>query len=229
MPLLAPPPDETRLLTAAELGERFGGIPAWRIRTDPAPGTATEEDVQAARRDCGLICELVDGTLVEKVVSEETVVLELELGALLRDFVKPRRLGWVAGATGFVRLYGGDPLRAPDASFIRRDQRPHGLARRGFSHGAPALCVEVFSPSNTRPEMERKRTEYFDNGCELCWTVYDQTRTVEVHTPRIGESGTGPAEGAGTVLTDADTLTGDPVLPGFAVPVAEIFDALELT
>ena len=228
MPLLAAPPDSTHLLTAAELGERFGGIPAWRIRTDPAPGTATEEDVvRLAEQGEGLF-ELIDGTLVEKAVSEETGFFELEIGGILRDWVKPRRLGWTIGPNGFVRLYGGDPLRAPDASFIRRDQRPNGLARRGFSHGAPALCVEVFSPSNTRPEMERKRTEYFDNGCELTWTVYPRTRTIEVHTPRAGTGGTGPAEGAGRVLTDADTLTGDPVLPGFAVPVAEIFDAVEL-
>jgi hypothetical protein len=77
--------------------------------------------------------------------------------------------------------------------------------------------------------MERKRREYFDNGCRLCWTIYPATddgpATCEVHTPRLREraddGGTGPEEGAGTVLTEADVLTGGAVLPGFSVPFAK--------
>ena len=235
MPDLAPSPAKTAARTAGErdssiaaLAERLGGIPRSRIRRTPAPGTATVRDVERLNGLGGGPYELVDGTLVEKAVSEETGFLDSEMAGVLRDWVKPRGLGWTVGPSGFVRLFGGTLLRAPDASFIRRDQRPNGLASRGYSDGAPALCVEVVSPDNTRAEMERKRTEYFANGCELCWTVYPRTRTIEVHTPADSPDGTGPADGAGVVLTDADTLTGDPVLPGFAASVADIFDAPEL-
>ena len=66
-------------LTLADLAERFGPMPLWRIRFDPWPGTATEEDVLAiyAREDRA--CELVDGILIEKT----TVFRESILAALL--------------------------------------------------------------------------------------------------------------------------------------------------
>ena len=234
-PTTAPPPEADspaaasrgalvapRPFTVAELAERFGSLPAWRVRTDPAPGTVTLRQAERLVEKGGRY-ELIDGTLVERAVSEETGFLDTELAGLIREWVKPRRIGWAIGPSGYVRLYGGDLLRAPDASFVRRDQRPDGLARRGYSEGAPALCVEVFSPDNTRPEMVRKRREYFENGCELTWTVYPRSRTVEVHTPA-----TGPEEGAGAVLTDADRLDGAPVLPGLLIDLRALFDEADL-
>ncbi len=55
--------------TVADVQQRLDGIPADRIRTFPAPGTATEEDVLRVRARTDRICELVDGILVEKVLS----------------------------------------------------------------------------------------------------------------------------------------------------------------
>ncbi|MFH5803236.1 Uma2 family endonuclease [Alienimonas sp. DA493] len=215
-PVAAPPATEPHAFTVAELAERFGTLPADRVRTKPSPGTATATDAESARAE-GVLCELVDGTLVEKAVSEVTAFIAMRLGMFLGNFLEEHDLGWVMGADGFVDLYGGLLQRAPDVSVVLDEQRPDGLAARGYSEGAPALCVEVFSPSNTRPEMERKRREYFENGCRLCWTIYPATdgqpATCEVHTPE-----TGPEEGAGAVLTEADDLTGGAVLPGFAVP-----------
>jgi len=50
--------------TAADLVERFGPIPLRRIRSDPAPGTATEEDVVEIHLREDRLYELVDGVLV---------------------------------------------------------------------------------------------------------------------------------------------------------------------
>lgn len=82
-------------MTAVELAARVGDVPLWRIRTDPVPGSATEEDVERLWREEGTLCELIDGVLVEKAVSDETAILALEIGAILRNFVVSRRLGWV--------------------------------------------------------------------------------------------------------------------------------------
>lgn len=105
---------------------------------------------------------------------------------------------------------------------VLNEQQPDGLTRRGYADGAPAMCVEVYSLTNTRPEMERKRTEYFENGCRLCWTVFPATdrrsATVEVHTPESG-----PGDDAGTVLTEADAVSAAPVVPAFEAPVARLF------
>lgn len=205
-------------LTVADLAARFGSLPAWRIHTDIAPGTATEEDVLRLR-EAGVYCELVDGILVEKAVSGYTSFLAIEIAGFLREFAKPRKLGWVLGPDGFVWL-AGDRLRAPDVSFVRREQIPGGRYPQSpaYLRLSPALAVEVFSPGNTLQEMDEKRAEYFAAGSELVWIVFPETQTVEVTT--------GP--GAVKTLGREDVLTGEPVLPGFVVKVAEIFDAVDL-
>ena len=204
--------------TVADLAVKFGSLPARRIRTDVPPGLATEDDVDRLRREQGVLCELIDGVLVEKAVSDKTSILAMELGRLLGNHVVPRRLGWILGSDGFVRLFG-TRLRAPDVSFARRVQRPEGPLSRGYVDGAPALAVEVFSPSNTRREMDEKRAEYFACGSEAVWIVFPETQTVEVST----------APDSVRTLGRNDFLTGDPVLPGFRVKLADLFDAGELT
>ena len=64
---IAPP----EIKTLADLRKRLGGIPLDRIWFHPAPGTATEKDVIEAEGRENRLCELVDGTLVEKAVGFE--------------------------------------------------------------------------------------------------------------------------------------------------------------
>jgi Uma2 family endonuclease len=82
---------------------------------------------------------------------------------------------------------------------------------------APDLVVEVLSPSNTPAEMARKRGEYFRSGVRLLWEIDPRTRTVRVYTSEtaVGE------------LSAADTLDGGAVLPGFTLPLAQLFDQLD--
>ena len=58
----------------ADLQTRLGGIPLDRIWCRPAPGTAVENDVVEAESHENRLCELVDGTLVEKAVGFESLV-----------------------------------------------------------------------------------------------------------------------------------------------------------
>src|SRR5690349_3229857 len=46
------------------------GVALERIRVSPPPGTATENDVTVAHDRDGLLCELIDGVLVEKAVGQ---------------------------------------------------------------------------------------------------------------------------------------------------------------
>jgi hypothetical protein len=80
----------------------------------------------------------------------------------------------------------------------------------------PDLAVEVLSPSNTEAEMARKRQEYFAAGVRLVWMVDPDARTVTVYT----------APDQSTVLGEVDTLSGDPVLPGFTLPLRDLFAEL---
>jgi Uma2 family endonuclease len=204
--------------TVADLAERFGSLPARRIRTDVPPGTATEEDVERVRREHGALCELIDGVLVEKAVSHYSDLIGTLLSHFLCAYVVPRRLGWVHGSQGF--FWVGENLRAPDVAFTRKRQRPGGLLRRGYSDVAPALVAEVLSPGDTDDEMARKRREFFARGTELFWIVDPLARTIEVYTR---------PDRPDAKLRDGDVLTGGAVLPEFTLAVRDLFDAAELS
>lgn len=215
MSTITPPEIE---LTAGGLADRVGDVPLWRVRHAPPPGAATEEDVERIRREEDRICELINGVLVEKAVSDLTAFLAVELATLLNTVVRPGRLGWVLGADGFVRLFS-TKLRAPDVSFVRREQRAGGrLLSRGYADVAPALAVEIFSPGNTVSELEEKRAEFFAAGTELFWIVYPEQRQIVVST--------GPEEHC--VLGADDMLDGGSVLPGFLLRVGDLFAAVDL-
>jgi Uma2 family endonuclease len=200
-------------LTLADILRQLGGISPKRIRFRPAPGTATEEDVVKIRDRERRLFELVDGVLVEKVMGYWESVLAIELAGLLRDFVKPRKLGTLAGEAGMLRLSPG-LVRIPDLSFISRARLAHH--RRALAPIlplAPDLAIEVVSEGNTRREMARKVSEYFASGCRLVWLVDPRTRTVAVYTSTAKP----------IMLTEKQVLTGGDGLPGFRLPLRKLF------
>ena len=203
--------------TIKDLLERLGGIAPGRVRMKPLPGLATEADlIEVNARKMG-ICELVDRVLVEKGMGYTESGLALFLGGLLNLFVIPRNLGIVSGADGMMRLFPG-LVRVPDLGFASWERIP-GRRRpdtpiAGF---APDLVVEVLSPSNTKAEMARKRAEYFAAGVRLVWEVDPRKRIVSVFT----------APERPTVLDALMTLDGGDVLPGFVLPLADLFAELD--
>lgn len=198
--------------TLADLLEALGGIPPERVLRHPTPGTATEADVIAAlEAPRKRLCELIDGTLVEKPMGFRESVYGNELSRLLANFVKERKLGLLAGADGTIRMRPGR-VRIPDVAFYSWARLPNGVPDEPIPQVAPNLAVEVLSKSNTPREMQQKLKDYFAAGVELVWLIDPVSRTVEVHTPSGVQR-----------LTSSDTLDGGSVLPGFRVPVNEIF------
>jgi Uma2 family endonuclease len=130
----------------------------------------------------------------------------------LRAFAKSRKLGktYIAEAT-FV--LGPGTALAPDVAFLRMERVPTP-DYEGFYQGAPDLAVEVVSPSETGPMVARKVARYLEAGTSIVWCVHQRRREVVVHRPGH-ESVT---------LGEGDVLDGGDVLPGFALPVAEIFE-----
>lgn len=197
--------------TVADLIERLGNVPAERIRLRPAIGTATERDVIDAAEN--RLCELVEGTLVEKAMgAAESQMAGLLIYHLL-GFVLPRRLGVVLGADGALRLAPG-LVRIPDVAFIAFARLPGGrLPAEPIPSLAPDLAVEVLSRSNTPGEMARKLGESFAAGVRLVWIIDPEAKQAQSYTAAdrftIGE-----ADGA---------LDGGEVLPGFALPLGELF------
>lgn len=131
----------------------------------------------------------------------------------LKPWVRLRWLGVVGGEIGFV--LSRDPLvvLAPDVAFIPAARLPPAGQRQGFFHGAPALAVEVVSPSESAPETQAKVLLYLEAGAALVWVIHPRRRTVTVYF----------ADRTSRDLNEADTLDGGDVLPGFTMRVAEIF------
>lgn len=200
--------------TPQDLIVRFGEIPLERIRTRPAPGTATEEDLIAANdRHAGLY-ELIDGTLVEKTMGVRESYLAILLSRLLGNFVAEHDLGVVCGPDGPYRL-AQSQIRLPDVSFVSWERLPEGgLPEDAVCDATPDLAIEVISKGNTRREMQRKLGDYFAAGVRLVWYVYPQKN--EVHVYRTADEQ--------IVLRVGDTLDGGELLPGFKIELNKLFD-----
>ncbi len=203
--------------TLADVLQQLGGVSPGRVRCNPPLGTATENDVIQIRARERRLFELVHGVLVEKVMGYWESVLAIELARLLGNFVNRHKLGSVAGEAGMLRLSPG-LVRIPDLSFVSRARLArHRRTRAGILPLAPDLAVEVLSEGNTPGEMERKVSEYFGAGCRLVWLVDPRTRTVAVYTSAADE----------IILTEKQTLTGGDVLPGFRLPLRNLFGIIE--
>jgi Uma2 family endonuclease len=204
---------KTASWTAEDLTSRFGAIPLNRIIWDPAPGTATVEDVVFFDDHRDQLCELIDGTLVRKAGGLYESYLAVQIITLLHTYVSAKDFGIVAGESGMMQLFP-DEVRIPDVSFISHAR----LANSGFPeaaapHMAPELAVEVISRSNTREEMNRKVKEYFEAGTKAVWYVYPKTRKVVVYS----------SPKSFTELSEDDTLDAGAVLPGFTLELKDLF------
>jgi Uma2 family endonuclease len=209
-PVVAP------IRTVEDLLDDLGGIPASRVWVIPPIGQATIQDVIDVRNHTKRICELVDGTLVEKPMGYLESMIAVVLSTALHNFVVPRKLGIVTGEAGMMNLFA-QLVRIPDVAFTSWTRFPGGKPTNApVPKLAPDLAVEVLSASNTPREIARKLREYVKAGVRLAWVIDIQLRTVNVYT----------APENPTILSGDDSLNGGDVLPGFTFPLRELFAQL---
>jgi Uma2 family endonuclease len=159
-------------------------------------------------------CELVRGELTMMTpAGSEHGYLTARLTAHLVTFVYQHSLGKVFGAeTGFRIAREPDTVRAPDIAFVGRERLAEPLPK-GYFQGAPDLAVEVVSPGDRASQVLAKVQDWLDAGCQAVWVVDPETRTVTVYRSRSRI----------VVLGASDQLSGEDVVPGFALSVAELF------
>ena len=203
---LAPPEPQT----LADLVESLGDIPLSRVRLDPPPGRATEDDLLRLRADRPY--ELVDGTLVEKVMGWKEAALAIWLSHQIMKYLDEHDLGELGGPDATLRPFGRGWVRVPDLAFVLWENVPSDDAPQ-IPDLAPDLAVEVLSPSNTPKEMARKRKEYFRAGTRLLWQVDRSRKEVTVYT----------SPSRGRTLRIGDVLDGGELLPGFRLALADLF------
>jgi Uma2 family endonuclease len=141
-----------------------------------------------------------------------------ELAAQLRLFVRRHRLGRVYHAPCDVLLSEHDVVQ-PDVLFVS-NARARILADRKNVKGAPDLVIEILSKSTRRLDEETKLDLYDRYDVLEYWIVDPDRRTAQVYR-RAAEGLRLDSElsaGAGEFLTS-------PLLPGFSLPLADIFES----
>ena len=159
--------------------------------------------------------ELIYGEVIEMApTGMEHAYFENEIALHLTIFVKAHGLGKVyTGEAGFVLATDPDLVRAPDVAFIRRERV---VRTRKYYRGAPDLAVEVVSPGDSYSDVNEKVKMWLEHGTKEVWVVDERRETVQVYK-----------QGSDVTLKKGDEIDGGDLLPGFRLPLEEIFPADE--
>jgi len=116
-------------------------------------------------------------------------------------------------STGFTLPNGA--IRSPDASWIQRERWTAltKAQREKFAPICPDFVIEVRSVTDRLSDLLEKMQEYLDNGARLGWLIDPIDKRAYVYRP--GQ----PVE----ILENPQSLSGDPVLPGFRLNVQELW------
>ncbi|MEM9507571.1 MAG: Uma2 family endonuclease [Cyanobacteria bacterium P01_E01_bin.35] len=124
------------------------------------------------------------------------------------------KLGVVFDSSTGFKLFNG-AIRSPDVSWIAlnrwnslRDQQ-----KRGFAPIDPDFVIELLSPTDQLSETQQKMMEYLDCGVKLGWLINPDAKEVEIY--RHGQDQ--------QLLNNPSSVSGEDILPGFTLDLAEIF------
>ncbi|HEX9868116.1 MAG TPA: Uma2 family endonuclease [Candidatus Tectomicrobia bacterium] len=132
----------------------------------------------------------------------------------LDRYVRDHNLGVVyAAETGFKLASNPDTVRASDVAFIRRQRVEEVGDAEGYWLGAPDLAVEVISPSDTYADVQEKVFDWLEAGTRMVSLVMPRKRAITVYRSLTDMM----------MLTEHDTLDGGDVVPGWKIPVKELF------
>lgn len=188
-------------------------------------GYVTEEEFLARYGPDDRV-ELVDGEVVPKYgddgpmsptsTAHGRVVMKLVLR--LGAHVEAHALGEIfADPACFVISDVPRRLRCPDVAFVRVGRLPETVHVDGIVRVAPDLAAEVVSRSEPASQLEEKVEQYLAAGVGLVWTIDPRRRSATVYTP----------DAVVTRLRESDALDGSDVVPGFRLPLAELFAGVE--
>ncbi len=174
------------------------------------PHITLDDFVQFVFRDENVdrMFELINGEIVEVSPGRTknsgvaaSIIFEIKL------FCREKGLpGHVTAADGTYNVLGN--VIAPDVAY-----KTTSLSSVYPDPVPPEFAVEVISPTDRKPDIARKRQIYLDASI-LYWEVYVDDECIDVY----------PLAQPMRSLGMDDTLDGGEVLPGFTLPVKDVFD-----
>jgi Uma2 family endonuclease len=177
----------------------------------------------ALLEDDGNIYELIEGKLVmAPLPNDEHSTIADELLSQLKFFLKANPgIGKAWSNTGFnvgKKPNGKDNILGPDVGFIVASRVPP-VSRNYLPY--PDLAAEVWSEESDlgRPSRLQKARQklqiYLENGTRIAWGINPIKQEVEVYHQGQPD----PVK----ILGLNDQLDGEDVIPGFTMPVADLF------
>jgi Uma2 family endonuclease len=161
--------------------------------------------------------EYIDGRIEAKVSPQKRHgAIESKLSAHLNQFAEPRGIGM---AFPELRCTFRGRSIVPDVVFLLKEHIE--VDEQGYfvdeTRLPPDIHVEIISPEQTVRTSHEKLVHSSSHGCSLGWLIHPYRETVDVYRP--GQ----PIE----KRASGDVLEGDPILPGYVLPVAELFGWLK--
>jgi Uma2 family endonuclease len=175
-----------------------------------AHGTASGEDIEWY--------EVIDGVRVEREsMGGFEMVLASWLCHLITSFAAGKKLGLAVNEVLFVLNASHNLQRRPDMAFVSYARWSTSVvAREPARNVVPDLAIEILSPTNLAEEIDCRITDYFQSKVRLLWVFYPDSGRVYVYQLPTHVS----------LLERTDTLDGGEVLPGFRLPVAQLYEAV---
>ena len=175
----------------------------------------TFEEFQKLPEREGTIYELDEGELLmESSLTLRHNLIRQRIAMRLMQFVESKRLGLVLEEMDF-RLTP-DTVRNPDVAFVTAEHVKKIDLDRSPVDGAPALAVEVISPSNSAQDVAKKKQQYLQAGCHIVWIVYPSLRLVEIHSASESRQ-----------VREPEVLREETLLQGFSLSLSYNFDGQE--
>jgi len=137
-----------------------------------------------------------------------------EINMQLRNWAKRDGIGKVFDSSGGFRLPNG-AVRSPDTAWLRLSKWNALTAdqRKKFAPLCPDFVVELLSSTDSLTVVQEKMQEYLDNGAEMGLLVDPEQKRVHIYRP----------DQEVQIFDDPKTVACDPVLPGFALNLCEIW------
>lgn len=194
-------------------------------RTDSALVLRLQPAIDLTREQFFHFCQLNSEVRIELTADGEIAIMpptggetgarNMRVGAQVARWADEDGSGVVFdSSTGFELPNGA--VRSPDVAWVAnaRLARLSTEEKRRFLPLCPDFVIELCSPTDSVAEVQQKMEEYRANGARLGWLLDPDRRRVAVYY----------ADGRVEWLERPISIAGDPVLPGFVLSLAAIWE-----
>jgi Uma2 family endonuclease len=185
--------------------------------TQKLNGHNTADDLWVTlQRARGRHYELINGEIVERPTDETVNRVRQIISDRLALYVRERKLGRVALDTGYRRSMDANNVRFPDVAFISYE-RTVPLPKKGFTPYMPDLAIQIKSRHMTTIDVAERGIYFLKNGGHMVWLIHPAERYVSVLSRTNRRQ-------LRIYRVDGDSiLGGSDILPGFSLPLTDVF------